>query len=172
MIAVGNSRAYPRRTGRLRQIAERPRPRPAPACTCDVVPMATHIREDAPIQPVADICASIAGALDSDLETKQLAPTWDALAAKGDAFGNARRAAERTLARARAKLAVIDVSWDLEVAAFGRDMVDQSGGKRDRAPYTRFFKNVTPSAAQEFGIEREVQNGKDWIADDQTALAT
>jgi hypothetical protein len=127
--------------------------------------MATHVREDTSIQAAADITASIAGALDADFEAKHLAPSWDALTAKGDGLVAARRAAERTLARARAKLAVRDALWDPEVAAFGRDMVDQSGGNREQPPYTRFFKTVTPSAAQEFGIDREVQQGKDWIAE-------
>lgn len=127
--------------------------------------MATHVRQDTSIQPAADICASIAGALDADPEARHLAPTWDALTAKADALAEARRSAERTLARARAKLAVLDAQWDPEAGAFGRDVVDQSGGKRDQAPYTRFFKTVTPSAAQEFGIDREVQQGKAWIAE-------
>jgi hypothetical protein len=127
--------------------------------------MATHLRDNATIQFAADICASIAGALDSDPQAKHLAPLWDSLTAKGDALVLTRRTAERTLARARAKLAVFDALWDPEIAAFGRDVVDQSGGKRDQAPYTRFFKNVSPSAAQDFGIDREVQQGTEWIAE-------
>lgn len=127
--------------------------------------MATHLRDNATIQFAADICASIAGALDSDPQAKQLAPLWDSLMAKGDALVLARRTAERTLARSRAKLAVLDALWDPEIAAFGRDVVDQSGGKRDQAPYTRFFKNVSPSAAQDFGIDREVQQGNEWLAE-------
>lgn len=127
--------------------------------------MTTHIRDNATIQFTADVCASIAAALDSDPQAKQLAPLWDSLTAKSDALVQARRTSERTLARARAKLAVLDALWDPEVAAFGRDVVDQSGGKRDQAPYTRFFKSVTPSAAQDFGIDREVQQGHEWLAE-------
>ena len=127
--------------------------------------MATHLRDNATIQFAADICASISGALDSDPTTKHLASLWESLTAKGDALLQSRRSAERTLARARAKLAVFDALWDPEVAAFGRDVVDQSGGKRDQAPYTRFFKNVSPSAAQDFGIDREVQQGQEWLAE-------
>lgn len=127
--------------------------------------MATHLRDNATITSTADVCASIAGALDSDPQTTQLAPKWDALTAKADGLVLARRNAERTLARARSRLAVLDALWDPEVAAFGRDIVDQSGGNREAAPYTRFFKTVTPSGAQDFGIDREVQQGRDWIAE-------
>ena len=127
--------------------------------------MATHLRDNATIPFVADVCASIAGALDSDPQTKQLASIWDSLTTKADGLVLGRRNAERTLARARSRLAVLDALWDPEVAAFGRDMVDQSGGNREAAPYTRFFKTVTPSAAQAFGIDREVQQGRDWIAE-------
>lgn len=127
--------------------------------------MATHLRENATISFAADTCASIAGALDSDPQTKPLAPVWDSLTTKADNLVSARRTIERTLARARSRLAVLDALWDPEVAAFGRDMVDQSGGNREAAPYTRFFKTATPSAAQDFGIDREVQQGRDWIAE-------
>lgn len=127
--------------------------------------MATHLRDNATIHAAADICAAIAGGLDSDPQSKHLAPLWDALTAKGDSLVAARRSTERTLTRARAKLAVMDAQWDPEIAAFGRDVVDQSGGKRDQAPYTRFFKNVTPSAAQDFGVDREVQQAQDWLAE-------
>lgn len=127
--------------------------------------MATHFRNTATIQFIADACASIAAALDSDPQTKSLAGLWDALTNKADSLVNARRTAERTLGRVRAKLAVLDVIWDPEIAAFGRDVVDQSGGKRDQAPYLRFFKTTTPSAAQDFGIDREVKQGNDWLAE-------
>jgi hypothetical protein len=127
--------------------------------------MATHVREDAAIETAADICGSIAGALDADSAARHLAPNWDGLTAKADGLSAARRTAERTLARARARLAVMDAVWDPEIAAFGRDLFDRSAGNREQAPYTRFFKTTTPSAAQEFGIEREVQQGKDWIAE-------
>jgi hypothetical protein len=44
-------------------------------------------------------------------------------------------------------------------------MVDQCGGSREQPPYTRFFNKVTPSAAQEFGTDREVSQGRAWIAE-------
>jgi hypothetical protein len=125
--------------------------------------MATHLRENTSAQTAADACASIAGALDSDDATKHLAPLWDALAAKGDALAAERRKLERSLARARARLAVADAQWDPEVAAFGRDIVDRTDGRRDRPPYTRFFKDVSPSEAQDFGVEREVKQGRAWL---------
>ena len=138
--------------------------------------MATHIRENTIIQSVADVCSAVAGGLDSDPATKHLAPLWDAVTNKADSLVNARRTAERTLGRARARLAVMDATWDPEIAAFGRDVVDQSGGKRDQAPYTRFFKTVAPSTAQDFGTDREVELGKTWLAelnrDPNEALAT
>ena len=130
-----------------------------------VHPMATHLRDNTTISSAADVCASIAGALDSEPQTKQLAPTWDSLTTKADGLVLARRNAERTLARARARLAVLDAVWDPEVAAFGRDIVDQSGGNREAPLYKRFFKTVTPSGAQDFGMDREVQQGRDWLAE-------
>lgn len=127
--------------------------------------MATHLRSNANIHFVSDICASIAVALDSDPQSKQLAPSWDALTTKADSLVTDRRTVDRNLGRARAKLSVFDAHWDPEIAAFGRDVLDQSGGKRDQAPYTRFFKNVSASTAQSFGIDREVQQGQEWIAE-------
>ena len=127
--------------------------------------MATHLRENESIQDVADICDAVARDLDSDPMTQVHAPLWDSLAAKADSLVAKRRSIVRTLGRARAKVAVMDAIWDPEIAAFGRDVVDQSGGKRDRAPYARFFKQTSPSAAQDFGIDREVQQGKDWVAE-------
>ena len=51
------------------------------------------------------------------------------------------------------------------MAAFGRAVVDASGGRRDQAPYTRFFIKITPSAAQDFGIGREIELGRSWLAE-------
>jgi len=127
--------------------------------------MATHLRENESIQDVADICDAVAGGLESDPMTSVHAPLWDAITAKADALVAKRRGIVRTLGRARAKVVVVDAAWDPEIAAFGRDVVDQSAGKRDQAPYTRFFKQTSPSTAQTFGIDREVQQGKDWIAE-------
>lgn len=127
--------------------------------------MATHLRTNTNIHLVSDICAAIAAALDSDPQTKQLAPTWDTLTAKADGLVTDRRTVDRALGRARAKLGVFDAQWDPEVAGFARDVNDQSGGKRDQAPNTRFFNKVTASAAQSFGIDREVQQGQEWIAE-------
>ncbi|MRG97100.1 hypothetical protein [Polyangium spumosum] len=114
-------------------------------------------------QPAADICSAIADGLVSDDITAHLAPVWEMMAAKGDALAADRRKRERTLGRARARLAVADSRWDPEVAAFGRDIVDQAGGRRDVPPYTRFFKDVSPSAAQDFGIDREIKQGQAWL---------
>ncbi|UQA57847.1 hypothetical protein [Polyangium aurulentum] len=125
--------------------------------------MATHLREDVAAQNAADVCAGIASALDGDPAAKHLAPLWDALAEKGDSLAAQRRKIERSLGRARARLAVADALWDAETAAFGRDVVNESDGRRDRPPYTRFFANVTPSDAQTFGVSREVEQARGWI---------
>jgi hypothetical protein len=127
--------------------------------------MARHVEEDKSIEPVADICSSIAGALESDPVTTDLSSTWDALTAKADTLSTTKRTLTRTLGRARAKLEVADASWDPEIAAFGRDVVNETDGKRDQPPYTRFFKNVTPSEAQKFGIDREVEQGETWVGE-------
>ena len=124
--------------------------------------MATHLRDDMAAQSAGDICASIASALDSDPVTQPLASLWDALAQKGDALAAQRRTMERTLARARARLSVADARWDAETASFGREVVNESNGRRDQPPYTRFFAGVTPSDAQAFGVDREVKQGRAW----------
>jgi len=125
--------------------------------------MATHLRETTSAQGAADTCAAIAGALDSDDNTKHLAPLWDSLTAKGDLLANERRKLERALLRARARLAIADATWDPEIGAFARDVLDQSGGKRDQLPNTRFFNAVTASEAQDFGVEREIKQGEGWL---------
>jgi hypothetical protein len=125
--------------------------------------MATHLRSGTSPQAAADICAAIADGLTCDDTTKHLAPLWESLAGKGDALSTEQRKLTRALGRARARLAVADALWDPEVAAFGRDVVDKTGGRRDAPPYTRFFKNVSPSAAQDFGIDREVKQGREWL---------
>lgn len=125
--------------------------------------MATHLRTTTSPQLGADICAAIADGLASDDATKHLAPLWESLTAKGDTLAADRRKLERGLGRARARLAVADAQWDPEIAAFGRDVVDKTGGHRDAPPYTRFFKDVSPSAAQAFGIDREVKQGREWL---------
>ncbi|APR84186.1 two-component hybrid sensor and regulator [Minicystis rosea] len=127
------------------------------------LPLATHLREDTAAQTAADLCAAIASALDSDPTTKPLAPLWEQLTGKGDALAAERRTLERAAQRARALLAVTDGVWDPEVAAFGRDLLDQSGGRRDAVPYTRFFVGASPSEVQDFGIEREIAQGRLWI---------
>jgi hypothetical protein len=43
--------------------------------------------------------------------------------------------------------------------------VDASGERRSQPPYTRFFGKVTPSAAQELGIEREIELATSWLVE-------
>jgi hypothetical protein len=111
---------------------------------------------------VADTVDSIAAGLESDPETTELAGTWTDITAKADVMSAARRKLNREASRARVRLTVRDGLWDRTVAAFGRAAVDASGGRRDQAPYTRFFAKVTPSKAQTFGIEREIELGRSW----------
>lgn len=58
-----------------------------------------------------------------------------------------------------------DATWDACVAAFGRAVVDASVGRRDQAPYTRFFGKATPSAVQKFGIGRELETARAWLVE-------
>ena len=125
--------------------------------------MATHLREEVSAEVAADTCAAIASALASDPVTQPLAPLWEKLTDKGDALAAERRSLERATQRARAILAVADAIWDTDVAACGRDLFDQSSGRRDAVPYTRFFVGTSPSQVQDFGIDREVAQGRLWI---------
>ena len=38
-------------------------------------------------------------------------------------------------------------------------------GLSDQPPYTRFFAKLTPSAAQKFGIEREIATARGWLVE-------
>lgn len=125
--------------------------------------MAAHLREDMAAQTAADICADIAAGLEADPDTKDLAPLWDALAAKGDSLAAGRRKLERTLGKARASVTVLDAIWDAEAGAFARDVLNESDGRRDGAPNTRFFAGTPASEAQTFGIDREVKEARAWI---------
>jgi hypothetical protein len=125
--------------------------------------MATRIPEGASIKVVVEAVDATHAAISSDPETAALAPTWLELRDQADAQNKARTDADRALSRARARLAVSDAKWDATVAAFGRALVDASGGKRDQAPYTRFFGKVTPSSVQAFGVQREMETGARWL---------
>ncbi len=127
--------------------------------------MATHLREAVSIETVADTCDAIASALGSDPEAAELAGTWEALAERGDALVAAERAHDRAVRRARARLNVADARWDRESAAFGRAVVDANGGRREGAPYSRFFAKVVPSKARALGAAREVEIGRHWLAE-------
>lgn len=37
--------------------------------------------------------------------------------------------------------------------------------RRDQAPYTRFFAKVSPSKAQTFGIQREIETARAWLVE-------
>jgi hypothetical protein len=104
-------------------------------------------------------------AISSDPETAALAQTWVGLLGQADAQAKARSDADRALTRARSRLSVCDAKWDATVAAFGRAVVDSSGGRRDQPSYTRFFGKTTPSAAQTFGVQREIESGRSWLVE-------
>jgi hypothetical protein len=117
------------------------------------------------IRVVVEVTDSTCAALESDPETSALAPTWAAMRDKADALAQARLDGDRAAARARMKIGVCDAKWDATVAGFGRAVVDASGGRRDQPPYTRLFGKITPSAAQKFGIEREIEAGRGWLVE-------
>jgi len=127
--------------------------------------MATKIPDGASIRVVVDATDSTCAALESDPETGALAATWAPMRDKADGLAKSRLDCDRAAARARARLAVCDAKWDATVAAFGRAVVDASGGRRDQPPYSRFFGKATPSAAQKFGIQREIESGRGWLVE-------
>lgn len=127
--------------------------------------MATHLRDNASIELIADVCDAITAALESDPATCHLAPTWVALTSHADKLASEKRELERTQRRTRARLLVADARWDSEIAAFGRAVVDASSGSRTVPPYTRFFAKTAPSLAQTFGYEREIALGRQWITE-------
>lgn len=126
--------------------------------------MATHLRDHTSAADGADISDEIAGGLEADEATAALAATWNGLAARGDAVALARRTARRTSGRARAREKVIDARWDRHDSAFGRAVLDASGGKRTEEPYATFFGKAPPSAVNAYGIEREVEMGRSYVA--------
>jgi len=127
--------------------------------------MATKVPEGVSIRVVVDVTDSTCAALESDPETGTLSATWAAMRDKADGLAKSRLDCDRAATRARARLAVCDAKWDASVAAFGRAVVDASGGRRDQPPYTRFFGKTTPSAAQKFGIEREIEAAHAWLVE-------
>lgn len=125
--------------------------------------MATHLR-DISAASAADICDEIASGLDASETTRSLAGTWTALTGRGDAIAAEARTHRRATGRARAREKVADVNWDRNNASFGRALVDASGGKRDVAPYTTFYPTSAPSKISEFGIDREIEVGRNILA--------
>ena len=125
--------------------------------------MATHFRENMSIDLVAETLDALCAALHADPATASLVTTWTALSGKADELAGQRQQIVRAQRRARAKLGVCDNLWDTVEAAFGRAVVDASGGRRDQSPYTRFFAKAAPSAVQTFGIQREIDTARDWL---------
>lgn len=127
--------------------------------------MSTKMKENASIETAVNVVDSISAALESDPAASSLAPAWVAMRNKADGLAENGRKIDRDALRARSRLTVQDSQWDTTVAAFGRAVVDASGGRRDQAPYTRFFAKTTPSAVQDFGIGREIELGRSWLAE-------
>ena len=125
--------------------------------------MATHLR-DMGAADAADICDEIASGLLASETARTLAALWTALTLRGDNIAAEHRTHRRATGRARAREKVADVNWDRNNASFGRALVDASGGKRDVAPYSTFYPTSTPSKISEFGIDREVEVGRNILA--------
>jgi hypothetical protein len=127
--------------------------------------MSTKMKESSSIELVMNVVDATAAAVESDPATRVLAPTWAALRDKADGLAETGRRLNRDALRARSRLNVQDSQWDATVAAFGRAVLDASGGRRDQLPYTRFFAKNAPSVVQDFGIAREIELGRSWLAE-------
>ncbi len=127
--------------------------------------MSTHVREGSSIGVVVNVVDATCAALESDEVTQGLVSTWATMRDKGDGLAKTESDLDRTVLRARARLEVADAQFDQTVAAFGRAVVDISGGRRDQVPYTRFFAKAAPSKVQVFGIEREIETARGWLTE-------
>lgn len=127
--------------------------------------MATHLRDNAAIDSAVEIVDAIAGGLESDPATAPLAPVWIALVLRGDALAASLRTQRRLARRARTAVNVADAVWDPDVKAFTRAILDIAQGKRDSADYQRFFRGATSTEIVHYGIDREVQAGRGFIAE-------
>lgn len=54
--------------------------------------------------------------------------------------------------------------WDRHDSAFRRAVLDAAGGKRGEEPYATFFGKAPPSTVNAYGIEREVEIGRGYVA--------
>jgi hypothetical protein len=138
--------------------------------------MATHIRHNVTIEDFSDICDTITASLESDPSTTMLSEPWKKFTLRADDLFTSQRSINRNLRRARAAVVVRSAQWDSQIAAFGRAVVDASNGKRDISPYTRFFREMTPSEAQRLGAEKKTLFGDECLKElgrnSQEALAT
>jgi hypothetical protein len=127
--------------------------------------MATKMKSNSSVVTAVDVTDGTCAAVESDPATSALAPKWVGLRDKADGLAETERKLNREVVRARSRLNVQDSLWDTTVAAFGRAVVDASGGRRSLPPYTRFFVKVTPSAAQELGTDKEIELATSWLAE-------
>jgi hypothetical protein len=122
--------------------------------------MATHLRANTGIDTAVEIVDAIAAGLEGDEATRSLAAVWVALIARGDGISADLKAKRRLARRARVRVAVADASWDRAVRAFSRAVLDAVDNKRDSATYLRFFRGATASQIQNYGVDREVEEGR------------
>src|SRR4051812_39458432 len=101
--------------------------------------MATHVRESITFDDLADTCDAITAAIEGDPKTAHLVLPWVALTTRGDALAASQHKLDRIFRRVRTSILVQDAIFDPEIGAFGRRTVDDSNGKRDIPPYSRFF---------------------------------
>jgi hypothetical protein len=125
--------------------------------------MATHLRDDISVEELADTMDELTAGVELDEDTKHLSPTWLDFTKRADTLKERQEKLDRRLRRARIGVLVRDGRWDPEEAAFGRAVVDATGGKRDRDPYLRFFREYTPSSAQDQAPEKEIVLAAGWI---------
>jgi hypothetical protein len=127
--------------------------------------MATHLRDDISIDELADTCDEITAGLELDDEAKHLSTTWASFTQRADELSAKQEKLDRRLRRARIGILVRDGRWDSTEAAFGRAVVNASDGRRDKDPYLRFFKDYTPSSAQDQAPDKEISLANGWIAE-------
>jgi hypothetical protein len=125
--------------------------------------MATHWRETQDLDEVGDTADAIASGLEAHAQTQNLAQPWNQLTHTIDTQHQAVRQARRTVKRAQVQRDVALARLKDEASAFGRAVVDASGGKRAAAPYTDFFDKHAPSAVVTFGVQDQLAAVQGWL---------
>ena len=126
--------------------------------------MATHLDERTSAEVAANIADEIAAGLEADDETVDLAAVWNAMVAQGDDIAARVLAAARRTGRSRSRLTVIDARWDNTDSAFARRTLDAANGRPKEAPHSTFYAKVPASKINSFGVQREIDFGRDVVA--------